>query len=115
MELSAVCQQKEELTVYLEGHRRRMCVAERDRDGEDAAKGVQVMGRIPEKAGEVGAEPESPEKSNSEVGWGRPQLILGPLCPLSLLQPEPGWAGLPGLTSSGREGQWGWSAQSCWL
>lgn len=87
MELSAVCQQEEDLTVYLEGHRRRMCVAERDRDGETLQRGFKVMGRIPEKAGEVGAAPGSPEKSNSEVGWGRPQLLLGPLCPLSLLQP----------------------------
>lgn len=67
------------------------------------------MGRIPEKAGEVGVVPGSPGENNLEVGWGRPQLPLGPLCPPSCSS-GPGWA-----VCSGREGQWGWSVQSCWL
>lgn len=41
--------------------------------------GYKVMGRIPEKAGEVGAVPGLPGESYSEVSWGRPQLSLG-LC-----------------------------------
>lgn len=59
--------------------------------GKMLQKGYKVMGRVPEKAREVGAVPGLPGESNSEVSWGRPQLTLGPLCPLSLLQ---GWAEL---------------------
>lgn len=43
----AVCQQMEDLMVYLEGHSRRIYVAKGDRGGEDVAKGVQGDGKDP--------------------------------------------------------------------
>lgn len=63
----------------------------------------EVMGRIPEKAGEVGAAPDGLERAT--VKW-----VRGSLSVLEVLLER--WAG---LTSSRKEDQSGGPVQSCWL
>lgn len=75
MELSgAVCQQTEDLNVYLEGDH----VWPNEREvGRCCQRGYKEMGRTPEEAGGVGAVPGSPGESNSELGRRGLSALLG--------------------------------------